>query len=175
VRRRRADPRLRRCTERAGADQAAVRLARTEIRELLSGWWSNRCIDSHHTRHGALLPTGKPSSVRFGFGLAERSTVGIDEPARLARRHCYYYRDKILRGQAEWFVRRTAAADVGNGGWSTPGAPSTAVCKRGKPLWAANLCWLMWLRAPYFLVRCRDPRAASSGLWRPCQHRIPAK
>ena len=35
--------------------------------------------------------------------LAERSTEDIDEPARLAARHYYYYRDKVLRAQAEWF------------------------------------------------------------------------
>jgi DNA-binding CsgD family transcriptional regulator len=35
--------------------------------------------------------------------LAERATGEIDEPARLAARHCYYYRNKILRAQAEWF------------------------------------------------------------------------
>jgi hypothetical protein len=35
--------------------------------------------------------------------LAERCTERIDEPARLARRHCYYYRDKVLQPPLGWF------------------------------------------------------------------------
>jgi hypothetical protein len=35
--------------------------------------------------------------------LAERSTTEVDEPARLARRHCYHYRDNVVHVQVEWF------------------------------------------------------------------------
>lgn len=35
--------------------------------------------------------------------LAERSTDGVDEAARPARRHRRYYRDKIIRAQLDWY------------------------------------------------------------------------
>jgi predicted ATPase/DNA-binding CsgD family transcriptional regulator len=84
-------------------DQAAVRLARSEIRELLDRLVEQSLVSTHITAdtvHYFLL-----ESLRLFASdrLAERSTEQINESARLARRHCYYYRDKVLQAQAEWF------------------------------------------------------------------------
>jgi hypothetical protein len=85
-----------------GGDQSAVGLARSEIRELLERLVEQSLVSVHMTAdtvHYYLL-----ESLRLFAAdrLAERSTGLINEPARLARRHCYYYRDKILYVQAEW-------------------------------------------------------------------------
>ena len=88
-----------------GADQGgpAGGLARTEIRELLERLVDQSLVSVHITvdtvRYFLLESLRLFASER----LVERSTEGIDEPVRLAARHCYYYRDKILRAQAEWF------------------------------------------------------------------------
>jgi predicted ATPase/DNA-binding CsgD family transcriptional regulator len=89
----------------AGADQgrAGVRLARSEIRELLERLVEQSLVSTHMTADTARYFLLETLRLFAEDRLAERSTEQIDEPARLARRHCYYYRDKVLHAQAEWF------------------------------------------------------------------------
>jgi predicted ATPase/DNA-binding CsgD family transcriptional regulator len=89
----------------AGADQgcAAVGLARTEIRELLERLVEHSLVSVHITADAVRYFLLESLRLFASDRLAERSSEQIDEPARLARRHCYYYRDKVLHAQTEWF------------------------------------------------------------------------
>jgi predicted ATPase/DNA-binding CsgD family transcriptional regulator len=86
-------------------DQArpAVGLARTEIRELLERLVEQSLVSIHITPDAVRYFLLESLRLFAADRLAERSTGEVDEPARLARRHCYHYRDKILHAQAEWF------------------------------------------------------------------------
>jgi predicted ATPase/DNA-binding CsgD family transcriptional regulator len=86
----------------AGADQAPVRLTRTEIRELVERLVEQSLISIHMTADSVHYYLLESLRLFAEDRLAERSTGQMDEPARLARRHCYYYRDKVLYAQAEW-------------------------------------------------------------------------
>jgi predicted ATPase/DNA-binding CsgD family transcriptional regulator len=89
----------------AGADQGsvAVGLARTEIRELLERLADQSLVSVHITADTVRYFLLESLRLFASERLAERSTEQIDEPARLARRHCYYYRNKVLHGQAQSF------------------------------------------------------------------------
>ena len=84
-----------------GADQGgpAVGLARTEIRELLERLVEQSLVSVHITADTVRYFLLESLRLFASDRLAERSTERIDEPARLAARHCYYYRDKILHAQ----------------------------------------------------------------------------
>jgi predicted ATPase/DNA-binding CsgD family transcriptional regulator len=87
------------------ADQGgvAVRLARNEIRELLERLVAQSLVSIHITTDTVRYFLLESLRLFAADRLAERSAGQVDEPARLARRHCYYYRDKILQGQAQLF------------------------------------------------------------------------
>jgi predicted ATPase/DNA-binding CsgD family transcriptional regulator len=87
----------------AGADQGrpAVGLARTEIRELLERLVDQSLVSVHITADAVRYSLLESLRLFASERLAERSTEAIDEPARLARRHCYYYRNKVLQAQAQ--------------------------------------------------------------------------
>jgi hypothetical protein len=89
----------------AGAIRGAGLLAWPAARfvSCWSGWWTTRW--SRSTSAPMRCATFLLESLRLFASnrLAERSSEQIDEPARLARRHCYYYRDKVVHAQAEWF------------------------------------------------------------------------
>jgi predicted ATPase/DNA-binding CsgD family transcriptional regulator len=87
----------------AGTDQAAVRLARREIRELLERLVEQSLVSVHMTADTVRYFVLESLRLFAEDRLAERSTEEIDESARQAARHYYYYRDKVLRAQAEWF------------------------------------------------------------------------
>jgi predicted ATPase len=78
-------------------------LARKEIRELLERLVEQSLVSVHMTADAVSYFLLESLRLFAADRLAERSTEQIDEPARLARRHCYYYRDKVLHAQAEWF------------------------------------------------------------------------
>jgi predicted ATPase/DNA-binding CsgD family transcriptional regulator len=88
-------------TERG--DQAAVRLARTEIRELLDRLVEQSLVSTHMTTNTVHYYLLESLRLFAEDRLTERSTAEIDEPARLARRHYCYYRDKVLYPPTEWF------------------------------------------------------------------------
>src|SRR5205807_8424059 len=84
------------------ADQDAVRLARKEIRQLLDQLVEQSLVSVHMTVHTVRYFLLESLRLFASDRLAERSTEQIDESARLAARHCYFYRDKVLYAQAEW-------------------------------------------------------------------------
>ena len=86
--------------------------------------------------------------------LAERSTEQIDEPARLARRHCYYYRDKVLHAQAEWFgPAEQELLTWATGAWSNiQRAIDTSMRTAGEPVVGLQIAvGLLSLRAPFLI------------------------
>jgi predicted ATPase/DNA-binding CsgD family transcriptional regulator len=87
----------------AQGDRTAVGLARSEIRALLEQLVEHSLISVHITTDSVRYFLLESLRLFAADRLAERSTEQIDEPARLAQRHCYYYRDKVLQAQAEWF------------------------------------------------------------------------
>jgi predicted ATPase/DNA-binding CsgD family transcriptional regulator len=89
----------------AGADQdcTSTGLARKEIRELLERLVEQSLVSVYNTGDSVRYFLLESLRLFAADRLAERSTEEVDEPAQLARRHCYYYRDKILDPQAEWF------------------------------------------------------------------------
>ena len=122
---------------------AAVRLARTEIRELLERLVEQSLVSVHMTADTVRYFLLESLRLFAADRLAERSTEQIDEPARLARRHCYYYRDKVLHAQAEWFgPAEQELLNWAMGRGRTSGAPSIPACNgRGAGRGAANLRW----------------------------------
>jgi predicted ATPase/DNA-binding NarL/FixJ family response regulator len=82
---------------------AGVRLDRTEIRELLERLVDQSLVSVHMTADTVRYFLLESLRLFGSDRLAERSTEQVDEPARLALRHCYYYRDNVLHAQAEWF------------------------------------------------------------------------
>jgi DNA-binding CsgD family transcriptional regulator len=90
-------------TERGDPARPAIFLARTEIRELLERL-VDRSLVSIHVGTDAVRYFQLESLRLFASDrLTERSTEHTDESARLAQRHCYYYRDKVLQPPAGWF------------------------------------------------------------------------
>jgi predicted ATPase/DNA-binding CsgD family transcriptional regulator len=87
----------------AGGDPPGVGLARAEIRELLERLVQRSLVSIHMTADTVRYFLLESLRLFASDRLAERGGAGIDESARLARRHCYYYRDKVLYAQAEWF------------------------------------------------------------------------
>ncbi|OMC08425.1 AAA family ATPase [Mycobacterium sp. SP-6446] len=81
----------------------SVHLARTEIRELLERLVEQSLVSIHIGDDAVRYSLLESLRLFAADRLAERSTEAIDEPARLARRHCYYYRDKVLLAQIQLF------------------------------------------------------------------------
>jgi predicted ATPase/DNA-binding CsgD family transcriptional regulator len=142
-------------------DQSAVRLARSEIRELLDRLVVQSLVLVHtsgSTVHYFLL-----ESLRL-FGadrLVERSTGQLDEPARLARRHCYYYRDKVVCAQAEWFgPAEQELLDWATGAWSNIWRAVDVSMVDGKPAVGLEICvGLVALRAAFYIGSLSEIRA----------------
>jgi predicted ATPase/DNA-binding CsgD family transcriptional regulator len=153
----------------AGADQAAVRLARTEIRGLLERLVEQSLVSIHITPDTMRYYLLETLRLFASDRLAERSTAGIDEPARLARRHCYYYRDKVLRAQAEWFgPAEQELLTWATGAWPNSQRAIDSSMQTGEAAVALQICvGLVWLRAPYVLgslpeIRARMERALAA-------------
>jgi predicted ATPase/DNA-binding CsgD family transcriptional regulator len=85
------------------ADQGTIRLARNEIRDLLDQLVEQSLVSIHITTDTAGYFLLESLRLFAEDRLAERATEQIDEPARLAQRYCYHYRDKVVHAQAEWF------------------------------------------------------------------------
>src|SRR5262249_54419459 len=150
-------------------DQAAVCLARNEIRDLLERLVEQSLVSVHVT----------PTTVRYFLleslrlfaadRLAERSTNEIDEPAWLARRHYYYYCEKVLQPQAEWFgpAEQELLTWV-SGAWSNIRRAIDICMHTGEAVVGLQICvGLLSLRAPFFLgslaeIRGRIERALAA-------------
>src|SRR5262245_60032520 len=139
----------------AGADQGrpAVGLARSEIRELLEQLVERSLVSVHITADAVRYFLLESLRLFAQERLPERSTGRIDEPARLAARHCYYYRNKVLHAQAEWF----SPADQGLlswavGAWSNIRRAIDTSMAAGKPVVGLQIgVGLLALRAPFLI------------------------
>jgi DNA-binding CsgD family transcriptional regulator len=82
---------------------AAVQLARNEIRDVLEQLVDQSLVSIHMSADSTRYSLLESLRVFASERLAERSDDKLDEPARMAQRHCYYHRNKVLQLQAEWF------------------------------------------------------------------------
>jgi predicted ATPase/DNA-binding CsgD family transcriptional regulator len=125
----------------AGADQAAVRLSRKEIRELLERLVEQSLVSVHMTADTVRYFLLESLRLFAEDRLAERSTAEIDEPARLAARHYYYYRDKVLYAQAEWFgPSEQELLNWASGAWSNIRRAIDTSMAADKPVVGLQIC-----------------------------------
>jgi predicted ATPase/DNA-binding CsgD family transcriptional regulator len=143
------------------ADQAAVRLAHNEIRELLDRLVEQSLVSVHRTADTVRYSLLESLRLFAAERLAERSTEQINEPARLAARHCYYYRDKVLHAQAEWFSpAEQALLSWAAGAWSNIRRAIDTSLAAGEPVVGLQIAvGLLSLRAPFFLGSLPEIRA----------------
>jgi DNA-binding CsgD family transcriptional regulator len=154
----------------AGAAQQSsdVHLTRTEIRELLERLVEQSLVSVHMTAGTVRYFLLESLRLFAADRLAERSTKEVDQPARLARQHCYYYRDKVLYAQAEWFgPTEQELLDWAAGAWSNiRRAIDTSTAS--KPVVALQICvGVLSLRAPSLIgslpeIRARTERALAA-------------
>ena len=139
----------------AGADQGgpAGGLARTEIRELLERLVEQSLVSVHITADTVRYFLLESLRLFASERLVERSTEQIDEPARLAARHYYYYCDKILVAQAEWFgPAEQQLLTWAVGAWSNIRRAIDTSMAAGEPVVGLQIAvGLLSLRAPFFL------------------------
>jgi len=139
----------------AGAEQGhpAVGLARTEIRELLERLVEQSLVSIHITADTVRYFLLESLRLFASERLVERSTERIDEPARLAARHCYYYRNKILHAQAEWFGPADQPLLTWTvGAWSNIQRAIDTSMAAGEPVVGLQIAvGLVALRAPFLL------------------------
>jgi predicted ATPase/DNA-binding CsgD family transcriptional regulator len=140
----------------AGADQGrpAVCLARTEIRELLDRLVERSLVSVHFTADAVRYSLLESLRLFASERLAERSSEAIDEPARLAARHYYYYRDKILHAQAEWFgPAEQELLTWAMGAWSNIQRAIDTSMAAGRPVVGLQIAvGLVSLRAPFLIT-----------------------
>ncbi len=136
-----------------GGDPTGVRLARTEIRELLDRLVEQSLLSVHVAADSVRYFLLESLRVFASERLAERSSPQIDEPARLARRHRYYYRNKVLQAQAEWFgPNEGAILDWVSGAWSNIGRAIDTSMTSGQPIIGLQICLgLVSMRAPFYV------------------------
>ena len=141
-------------TQRGDQIHPAVGLARTEIRELLERLVAQSLVSIHITADAVRYSLLESLRLFAAERLAERSTDQIDEPTRLAQRHCCYYRDKVVHAQAEWFG--PAEEELWNwtsGAWSNiRRAIDTSMRATGEAAAGLQICVaLLSLRAPFLI------------------------
>lgn len=127
------------CADQGGAD---VRLARKEIRELLERLVEHSLVSIHITTDVVRYSLLESLRVFAQERLAECSTGGVDEPTRLARRHCHYYCDKILQAYAGWFgPAEPELLTWVSGAWSNvQSAIDFSLDAAGKPIVGFKIC-----------------------------------
>jgi predicted ATPase/DNA-binding CsgD family transcriptional regulator len=139
----------------------AVGLARNEICGLLERLVEQSLVSVHIT----------PDTVRYFLleslrlfaadRLAERSTEHVDESARLARRHCYYYRNKVVQAQAEWLgPAERALLSWAAGAWSNIGRAIDTSMAVGEPVVGLQITLgVLALRAAFYIGSLPEIRA----------------
>jgi predicted ATPase/DNA-binding CsgD family transcriptional regulator len=144
-----------------GNDQSAVVLARNEIRESLERLVEQSLISVHITPDTARYFLLESLRLFAADQLAERSAEQVDEPARLARRHCYYYRDKVLYAQSEWFgPAEQELLSWATGEWSNIWRAIDTGVQAGEPVVGLQICvGLLALRAPFLIGSLPEIRA----------------
>jgi predicted ATPase/DNA-binding CsgD family transcriptional regulator len=154
-----------RSAARAARQSSDVRLTRTEIHEMLERLVEQSLVSVHMTAGTVRYFLLESLRLFAADRLAERSTKEVDQPARLAMRHCRYYRDKVLYAQAEWFgPTEQELLDWAAGAWSNiRRAIDTSMAS--KPVVALQICvGVLSLRAPSLIgslpeIRARTERA----------------
>jgi predicted ATPase/DNA-binding CsgD family transcriptional regulator len=138
-------------TERG--DQGAVQLARTEIRELLERLVEQSLVSIHITIDTVRYFLLESLRLFAADRLAERSTEDSDEPARLAARHYYYYRGKVLHAHLGWFgPAEQELLNWASGAWSNIRRAIDASMAAGKPVVGLQISvTVLSLRAPFLL------------------------
>jgi predicted ATPase/DNA-binding CsgD family transcriptional regulator len=135
-------------------DPSPVRLARNEIRDLLDRLVEQSLVSIHMSTDTVRYFLLESLRLFASDRLAERSNQEIDEPARLARRHSYYYRDKLLLGYLEWF----SPTDLELLDWARRAWPNIrravnfSLQPAGEPVVGLQICvGLMALRALFLI------------------------
>jgi DNA-binding CsgD family transcriptional regulator len=136
-------------------------LGRSEIRELLERLVEQSLVSVHITADTVRYFLLESLRLFAADRLAERSAGQVDEPARLAARHCYYYRDKILYAQAEWFgPAEHALLTWAAGAWSNIGRAIDTSMAAGEPVVGLLICFgLVAIRAPFLIGSLPEIRA----------------
>lgn len=78
-------------------------LTRQEIEGLLERLVDQSLVTTHRTATTVRYSLVESLRVFAQQRLRQRSTAAVDEPTRLAQRHCRYYHDKIAYAAANWF------------------------------------------------------------------------
>jgi predicted ATPase/DNA-binding CsgD family transcriptional regulator len=140
-------------TASADGSHPAVGLARSEIRELLERLVEQSLVSVYMTADAVRYFLLESLRLFASDRLAERSGEGVDESARLARRHRYYYRDKLLRAQAEWFgPAEQELLKWAQGAWSNIRRAIDTSLAAGEPVIGLQIgVSLLALRAPFLL------------------------
>lgn len=95
-----------------------VCLERGEIRGLLDRLVARSLVSAHITAASVRYSLLESLRMFARERLVDRSTAETDEPARLARRHQQYYRDKIAYAQTHWCSpAEQALMDWARGAW----------------------------------------------------------
>ncbi|MCX0272714.1 LuxR C-terminal-related transcriptional regulator [Nocardia zapadnayensis] len=135
-------------------------LAAEEIEDLLERLVDQCLVTLHIT----------PTTVRYSLlesirlfaveQLARRSTDVVDEPARFARRHRLYYRDKIAAAQRNWFSpMEQEPPDWGYAAWDNILVAIETSRVSGEPAVGLSICTgLISVRAPVFKGSLRELR-----------------
>jgi predicted ATPase/DNA-binding CsgD family transcriptional regulator len=135
--------------ERGDQSCPDVRLARSEIRGLLERLVEQSLVSVHITAGTVRYFLLESLRLFAADRLAERCT----EPVRLARRHCYYYRDKIVRARDEWFgPAEQELLAWAMGAWSNIGRAIDTGIAVGEPVVGLHIAiGVLALRAPFLL------------------------
>ncbi|MFE9320133.1 LuxR C-terminal-related transcriptional regulator [Nocardia sp. NPDC052278] len=80
-----------------------VTLTRPEIEGLLERLVDQSLVTTHRTATAVRYSLVESLRVFAQQRLRQRSTAAVDEPTRLALRHCRYYHDRIAYAAANWF------------------------------------------------------------------------
>ncbi|MFI6369261.1 LuxR C-terminal-related transcriptional regulator [Nocardia sp. NPDC050630] len=89
--------------DQASSPGQTVWLAAEEVEGVLDRLIDQSLVTAHITPTAVRYSLLESIRVFAGQRLHEHSTPEVDEPARLARRHRRYYRDKIVAVQRNWF------------------------------------------------------------------------
>jgi DNA-binding CsgD family transcriptional regulator len=156
-------------TDRGDHTLPTVRLARTEIRDLLERLVEQSLVSVHMTADTVRYFLLESLRLFAAERLAERSTEEIDEPALLARRHCYYYRNKVLHAHVEWFgPAEQELLDWASGAWSNIRRAIDTSTAVGKPAVGLQIgVGVLSLRALFLIgsfseIRSRIERALAA-------------
>jgi DNA-binding CsgD family transcriptional regulator len=129
-----------------------IRLARSEVRELLNRLVEQSLVSIHLTADTVRYFLLESLRLFAAERLTERSTEHSEE-ARLAERHRCYYRDKVLHAQSEWFgPAEEELLTWAMGAWSNIRRAIDASLAAGEPVVGLQIAvGVLALRAPFVI------------------------